>query len=128
MRYVGQNFELSIPVEREEVDGAVLGRIVETFHENHEREYGYSSRTSRVQFVNYRITALGDITKIRLKDYSGLPSEGDALVERRPVYFDQAGGYARRRYSTRTRSAGHEDPGASGDRADGLHDGRTSGL
>ncbi|MFZ7101556.1 MAG: hydantoinase/oxoprolinase family protein [Peptococcaceae bacterium] len=94
MRYVGQNFELPISIAGEEIDHKLLAQIVADFHGEHEREYGYSNRQARVQFVNYRITALGDVAKIELKAYSpGSGNPGGAVVETRGVYFEETKGY-----------------------------------
>ena len=61
MRYVGQNFELSVPVQA--ADGAsqwnlpTIEEIHALFCESHERAYGYHSASDPVELVNLRIMA-----------------------------------------------------------------------
>jgi N-methylhydantoinase A len=79
LRYAGQSFELSIPVDGP-LDAAGLR---DRFHTEHERAYGYSI-DEPVELVNLRASAvvqrgLDDI------DYEG---EGDAAVGTREAYFD----------------------------------------
>ena len=63
MRYVRQNFELSVPLTADplaklrEVDAAA--QLCKLFSETHERYYGYDNPTDPVEIVNYRLTARG---------------------------------------------------------------------
>jgi len=50
MRYRGQSYELSIPMNR---------RFVEEFHKAHERRYGYSTPDKPVEIVNVRTSFFG---------------------------------------------------------------------
>ncbi|MCW3011358.1 MAG: hydantoinase/oxoprolinase family protein [Solirubrobacterales bacterium] len=53
-RYVGQGYELRIPVR----DGAFTDSTLDTFHTTHEAEYGRSS-SDPIEVVNLRVTATG---------------------------------------------------------------------
>jgi N-methylhydantoinase A/oxoprolinase/acetone carboxylase beta subunit len=55
MRYAGQSSELGIAVSQSTLSPQILAEVVEQFHLEHERSYGYSSRTERVQLVNLRL-------------------------------------------------------------------------
>ena len=55
MRYVGQAYELNIPLH---------GNIVEAFHLAHEQRYGYHDLTKRVEIVNIRCRATGLTEKL----------------------------------------------------------------
>jgi len=59
MRYRGQNYELSIPLEDSELTIADCTALVATFHETHRRSYGFASETETVEFVNMKIKAMG---------------------------------------------------------------------
>ena len=59
MRYRGQNYELSIPLEDSELTKADCTALVATFHETHRRSYGFASETETVEFVNMKIKAMG---------------------------------------------------------------------
>jgi N-methylhydantoinase A len=57
LRYVGQGFELTLPLDLEPLDAAGLARLESAFHELHQRTYGHRSATDPVQFVTLRLTA-----------------------------------------------------------------------
>ena len=59
LRYVGQGFELLVPMEIDNVGPATLARLEAAFNEEHERTYGHRSEGAPVQFVNLRLTARG---------------------------------------------------------------------
>lgn len=92
IRYFGQNYELTIPVEEAVIDEKVLDKLKETFHREHNREYGHCNPKAAIQVVNYRVVAFGKVSKIQLKEYpeSGKDSE-TAVIARREVFFDELG-------------------------------------
>lgn len=59
MRYVGQNYELSIPLNKPRVDASDLPSILEAFHQEHDRAYGFAAPGEPAQFVTCRIEARG---------------------------------------------------------------------
>jgi N-methylhydantoinase A len=66
MRYRGQSYEVSVPV------GAVasqddLDKLAQAFHEAHRRRYGHMAVNEAVEIVNFKVTAVGEIPKPRLK-------------------------------------------------------------
>ena len=93
MRYVGQSYELPIPLGDGHVEDA-LERMLQHFHEEHERAYGFAAPGEPVEFVALRHTAVGSIAKPKLHE---LPERsGDVNVARRAVrqvYFAEAGGF-----------------------------------
>jgi N-methylhydantoinase A len=82
MRYVGQSYELSVPAG----DG-----LLERFHAEHDRAYGFSAPGEPVEAVSLRLTSVGTIAKppLRLLETGALPEP----KERRPVYFAEAEDY-----------------------------------
>jgi N-methylhydantoinase A len=66
MRYVGQNYELSVRVPDRASTATDLSAIVSAFHEAHEQAYGYSAADEAVQFVTLRLEAIGDVSKPEL--------------------------------------------------------------
>ena len=92
MRYVGQNFELAVPV----ADSAAMARedfriasddLSSAFFEAHELAYGYHNPEDPIEAVNLRLTAWGrlkhpDIGKV--KALSGLPAANGS----RAIHFD----------------------------------------
>ncbi|MDP6788329.1 MAG: hydantoinase/oxoprolinase family protein [Rhodospirillales bacterium] len=93
MRYVGQSYELPIPLGDGKVEDALEG-MLRHFHEEHERAYGFAAPDEPVEFVTLRHTAVGSIAKPKLRE---LPErEGDvkaACRAVRQVFFAEAGGF-----------------------------------
>jgi len=92
MRYVGQNFELRVPVADGVPAGAPLrlptpAVLRHGFFEAHERSYGFHDPEAEVEIVNLRLTAYGRVEKPEFP--VGPVTGGDALVAaaRRPVWF-----------------------------------------
>jgi N-methylhydantoinase A len=85
LRYWGQAFELSVPVNG---IPASLDDIAEVFHQQHQNTYGHSDPGAELELVNYRLTAVGTVKKSELSRYeSSSSSLGDAEIETRPVFF-----------------------------------------
>lgn len=95
MRYVGQGYELTIPLPSTTLDPGALVDLRARFNEEHARAYGYSAMSEPVEFVNLRLTATGAIAKpvLRTKTTGGAGADA-AQKSVRPVYFHECGGYA----------------------------------
>ncbi|HEV8633979.1 MAG TPA: hydantoinase/oxoprolinase family protein [Chloroflexota bacterium] len=93
LRYVGQSYELTVPAEGTPLEGDALARLVERFHAEHDRAYGYSAPTEPIELVTVRLTALGRIAKPRPRALAPDPDASAARKETRAVYFAEAGGY-----------------------------------
>lgn len=88
-RYERQNYEIGIEVEGDFTEEA-MAAMIERFHEEHNRSYGYFNRSMRLQMVNYRVSAVGDIVK---PDLVQQPVNQEAKppkpLEIRDVLFDR---------------------------------------
>ena len=87
VRYRGQAFELNVrvdaPVSAEAIEGA--------FHRLHHATYGHANPDTPVELVNARLVACGVVAKpVPAPHASGTSALGEALVERRAVWFDGA--------------------------------------
>jgi N-methylhydantoinase A len=91
MRYVGQSYELSIPLAEDEIEEALV-RVLQRFHEEHERAYGFAAPDEPVEFVTLRLTAVGSIAKPKLRE---LAERSGNVTPRavRQVYFAEGGGF-----------------------------------
>lgn len=90
MRYAGQAFELSIPVNDEDLPFRPE-IIEERFHAEHERLFGHRDAIHAVQLVAARLTAVGTVPSVDLGDAAatvGVSSKRAATS--RPVFFDGA--------------------------------------
>ncbi len=82
LRYVGQSFELTIPAGE---------GMVERFHAEHDRTYGFSAPAEPVECVSLRLTSIGRIAKPPPRP---LDANGRAEPkEHRQVFYAEAGGY-----------------------------------
>lgn len=83
LRYLGQAFELSVPVDPEAMS---LGGIAASFHRRHLETYGHADEAGEVEVVNLRLAAYGRVPKPELRPQRG-GAPGEARVESRPVCF-----------------------------------------
>jgi N-methylhydantoinase A len=90
-RYVGQNFELAVPV----ADGRMLGasdipdaaRMHAAFREVHENAYGYASQDDPVEIVNVRLSASARLYREVSAPTERASATAPTARDRRPVYF-----------------------------------------
>jgi len=95
MRYLGQNFELTVAAPPEP-GGDALSALRRAFLTEHERVYGYAAAGEAVQVVALRVTALGEpepLAPPRLGRASG-PQPDEARTGERAVYFEESRGFA----------------------------------
>ena len=64
LRYVGQGYELRVPVPEGAIDAAALAGAWQRFHGQHEAEYGHCFPASPIEIVNIRVTGVGRMPKI----------------------------------------------------------------
>ncbi len=64
IRYVGQGYELRVPLPSGDIDSNALEQVVSTFHAQHEAEYGHVFEGSSVEIVNVRMTGIRAMPKI----------------------------------------------------------------
>lgn len=70
IRYFGQAFELSVPIPAGKLKEEDIDSISERFHKLHEQIYGHAMREDPIEFVNYRVSAVGYLNKPNLIDVS----------------------------------------------------------
>jgi 5-oxoprolinase (ATP-hydrolysing)/N-methylhydantoinase A len=92
-RYVGQAYELLVPVPSGVFDEKALARLAEDFEDAHEREFFYRFEGQPVQVVGLRTYAVGLMPHLKPEVVAvGATQPPDAaIVERRPVVFSDAG-------------------------------------
>jgi N-methylhydantoinase A/oxoprolinase/acetone carboxylase beta subunit len=87
LRYVGQGYELRVPVADGPVDEASLADIFKAFEDIHTTEYGHVFEDNPIEIVNIRVTGIGLMPKIALPV---LPQGGDlkdALLDEAKCHF-----------------------------------------
>ena len=96
MRYLGQSYELNIPIPEGEITGEVLGNIEKRFHTLHEARYGYYAADETIQNVNIRVSAIGIIPPLELKAEKGEEeSPNKALKGFRDIHLPRSGSNVR---------------------------------
>ena len=89
VRYVGQSFELTVPVPDGAVTADTLATVAEGFHEQHERRYGHASPDEPIELVTVRLRARGLVETLELTAASGDGTAAEAVTDRREVRFDE---------------------------------------
>jgi N-methylhydantoinase A len=81
MRYVGQGYELSLPLSRD---------FIHDFHDLHDRRYGHCAPDAPVEVVNVRLRAVGSVPKPSLPHaQAGGPDPASALMQERSVVLSE---------------------------------------
>ena len=90
LRYVGQGFELLIPITEINLhDKKTIKQLYQLFNEKHQSIYGYIMENEDIEMVNIRVNSLGLIKKpelIKIEKGKKQPIK-EALVEERKVFF-----------------------------------------
>ncbi len=92
LRYVGQAFEVRVPVGDGELDRAAAEEVAQAFHATHRQLYGYdfaNDPRQAVEWVNLRVSGIGPIRRPDLLELA--PQDGGtdrAVTGTRRVFFD----------------------------------------
>jgi N-methylhydantoinase A len=86
MRYVGQSYEVETPVPNTRLTMGDMPRIVESFHTEHEREYGVASTQFAPAFVSLGVTVIGHNERPPIVRVNAAAGQDPRKGERR-VYF-----------------------------------------
>ncbi|OWV98811.1 hypothetical protein ATY79_19315 [Rhizobium sp. R693] len=84
-RYAGQVWQIPVPLDHPELDPERLATLVCRFHELHERLYSVSSPAEPVEFLEWRLQAVGLVETTR---GPAMRAVGEGRGEKRPVYLD----------------------------------------
>ena len=87
IHYLGQGYELRVPVPGGEVNEQKIQETLAAFHALHHSEYGHSFPDSPVEFVNIRVTGIGSMPKIGTPTVASDGSLDKALVKRGMTVF-----------------------------------------
>lgn len=87
-RYVGQSYELSIPLANG--DAKAWAGVAEAFHEAHRARYGHADPTIPVEIVGFAVTAIGKIDTPRLPTLAegGKEPAPAAVMGIRTVFYE----------------------------------------
>jgi N-methylhydantoinase A len=102
-RYVGQGYELRLPLPRGELTTADSAAMLARFHELHRQEYGHHFEQSPVELVNLRVAAVAKVPRIgapaqptggsldaaRIRTDSSVFRVGNALQTFATIFYDR---------------------------------------
>ncbi|MBA2440097.1 MAG: hydantoinase/oxoprolinase family protein [Thermoleophilaceae bacterium] len=91
LRYFGQAYEVRIGMPPGPMSAAVAETVVEAFHGEHRRLYGYDFRDDdrqEVEWVNVRVTGIGPIRKPEVREVAAGSGAAAAVTGSRRVCFD----------------------------------------
>ena len=82
MRYKGQSHEITIPFNED---------FVNTFHNFHERNFGYKNIEKSTEIVNIRLRAIGTLQKPEIKEFKKSNAEvlKEAIIAEKEVIFNE---------------------------------------
>jgi N-methylhydantoinase A len=92
-RYVGQGYEVAVPVPSGNLDAAALARMRASFDEIYAARYGYASPEEPVEIVTWKLAGIGGSPRIALAKAVAQSGEGSRKGARR-AYFPETRGYA----------------------------------
>ena len=93
LRYVGQGYELSVPLRPGTLDADCLEQASRQFHQMHQEFYGNAAPGKPLEMISLRIKTMVPLKKLSLPKLE--PAEAGskpAPASSRPVYFEEADG------------------------------------
>ena len=90
-RYVGQGYELRVPLPAGALTKESLRRFWSDFHRRHEEEYGHAFPSNPIELVNVRVVATGRLPKIPDVPPPAGGSLAEAAAGTARVHFDVGG-------------------------------------
>ncbi len=89
MRFVGQGFELAVPVQAGKLSSSSLQSIKENFHREYRKVYDDVPGDLPVESITWRLRASGPQPKVADAIHTG--EHTSAAAKKRPVYFPELG-------------------------------------
>jgi N-methylhydantoinase A len=88
MRYLGQNYELELPVGPHSLAPERAGQLWNAFHDAHEARFGFKTPGEIIEIVTYAVTLVAATAKPELP-HIARANEPPLAVSRRPVAFPE---------------------------------------
>jgi N-methylhydantoinase A len=90
LRYLRQAYELTVPAPSGAITSETLDVLADGFHEKHRQTYGHENRAEGVQMVNLRLTAIGRLEGLDLRQ-TGIVTGRESQKGLRMVWFKGVG-------------------------------------
>jgi N-methylhydantoinase A len=91
-RYLGQGYELTVPVGAGPIDDNALAKLRAAFDEVYAARYGYASVREPVEVVTWKLSAIAGAPSVALPKAPASPGR-DARKANRRAYFPETRGY-----------------------------------
>ncbi|MDG2077613.1 MAG: hydantoinase/oxoprolinase family protein [Arenicellales bacterium] len=91
-RYVGQAYEVNVPVPAGELDATNVLAAISAFHDTHMQLYAHNHQEKQLEFVSARVAAIGRMSAPPIRSRPKKMRQAVAK-ECRPVYFDELNDY-----------------------------------
>jgi N-methylhydantoinase A len=88
MRYLGQNYELELPVPFERFDPATVEELWQRFHEAHESRFGFAIPGEIIEIVTYTVTAIAPTPKPETRPLATGSGTPEPKARRRVWFVD----------------------------------------
>lgn len=105
MRYIGQAFEVEVPIEEAWLTTDKLSEVVKSFHWHHNRMFGQCDEDAPTEIVNIRVVISGITPKPTLKEIPKAVDEAKSTGSR-IVHYDR-NSYTARVYDRKNLRWGH---------------------
>jgi len=87
MRYVGQSYEIDVPVELGWMAPGGAAPLLAAFHQAHERAFGHADREAPAEIVNLRVQLRAERPRVPLAEVAAGPAAPGARATRR-IWLD----------------------------------------
>jgi N-methylhydantoinase A len=91
IRYVGQEHTVKVPVSNGVWTEEAKAAMIRDFHRLHEKNYTFKLEGQETEIVNMHLVALARTEKPALEPAENKGTLEDALIEQRPVYYEEEG-------------------------------------
>ena len=91
-RYVGQGYELTVPVPSGRLDSTALAAVRRRFDELYAARYGYAAPDEPLEVVTWKVSAVGGTPRVSLAK-AAATSDRDPRKGMRSAYFPECGGF-----------------------------------
>jgi len=88
MRYKGQEHTVKVPIEVKELKDKDINKIIERFHEYHERHYAFRLPSSPVQIVNFHSVGVAKVKRPPVKETIVKGGLDEAVKESRKIFIN----------------------------------------
>ena len=90
MRYVGQGYEIEVPLTRSDLAARDGAHLVALFEDAYERQFGMRLSGVAVEAINWRLAARGPVPEVPAqRAQQASASSQDACIGRRPIYVSE---------------------------------------